>query len=111
MLPTIPRGALVRIGPVPSGGARVGDVVLALTGDGEPVLHRAIAVRHDCILMRGDASINVDPPVPLERVIGVATHVRINGEDRALARRPARSLTVSALKVRRRLARMVRRAR
>jgi putative nucleotidyltransferase-like protein len=111
MLPTIPRGALVRIGPVPSSGVRAGDVVLALTGDGEPVLHRAIAVRHDCILMRGDASINVDPPVPLERVIGVATHVRTNGEDRALGRRPARSLTVSALKVRRRLARMVRRAR
>ena len=51
MLPTIPRGALVRVGPVPSGGVRSGDVVLALTGDGEPVLHRAIAVRHDCILM------------------------------------------------------------
>jgi len=89
----------------------VGDVVLALTGDGEPVLHRAIAVRDDNILMRGDASINVDPPVPMARVIGVATHVRANGEDRALGRRPVRSLTVSALKVRRRLARIVRRAR
>jgi hypothetical protein len=111
MLPTIPRGALVRIGPVPSGGVTTGDVVLALTGDGEPVLHRAIAVRRDSILTRGDASINVDPPVPFERVIGVATHVRANGEDRVLGRRPSRSLTVSALKVRRRLARMVRRAR
>jgi len=111
MLPTIPRGALVRIGPVPSAGVRVGDVVLALTGDGEPVLHRAIAVRDDTILTRGDASINVDPPVPMARVIGVATHVRANGEDRALGRRPVRSLTVSALKVRRRLARIVRRAR
>jgi hypothetical protein len=49
--------------------------------------------------------------VPLDRVIGVATHVRINGENRPLGRRPLRSLTVSALKVRRRLARMVRRAR
>ena len=111
MLPTIPRGALVCIGPIPSGGVTAGDVVLALTADGEPVLHRAIAVRHDSVLMRGDASINVDPPVPLERVIGVATHVRANGKERALGRRPTRSLTVSALKVRRRLARMVRRAR
>ena len=111
MVPTIPRGALVRIGPVPSGGVRAGDVVLALTGDGEPVLHRAIVVGPDSLLMRGDASINVDPPVPLQRVIGVATHVRTNGEDRALGRRPPRSLSVSALKVRRRLARMVRRAR
>ena len=111
MLPTIPRGALVCIGPIPSGGVTAGDVVLALTADGEPVLHRAIAVRHDSVLMRGDASINVDPPVPLERVIGVATHVRANGKERALGRRPTRSRTVSALKVRRRLARMVRRAR
>ena len=111
MLPAIPRGALVRIGPVPSCGVRTGDVVLALTGDGEPVLHRAIAVRDDCIVMRGDASITVDPPVPLERIIGVATHVRTDGEDRALGRRPGRSLSVSALKVRRRLERMVRRAR
>ncbi len=111
MRPTIPRGALVRIGPVPSEGVTAGDVVLALTADGEPVLHRAIAVRHDSILTRGDASITIDPPVPFERVIGVATHVRDNGNDRALGRRPSRSLTVSALKVRRRLARMVRRAR
>jgi hypothetical protein len=111
MLPTIPRGSLVCIGPVPSGGVRSGDVVLALAADGEPVLHRAIVARPESILMQGDASINVDPPVPMERVIGVATHVRTNGEYRALGRRPVYSLTVSALKVRRRLARMVRRAR
>jgi len=111
MRPTIPGGALVRIGPLPNGGIRPGDVVLALTADGEPVLHRAVAVRRDGILTRGDASINMDPPVPHERVIGVATHVRENGKERALGRRPARSFTVSALKVRRRLARMVRRAR
>jgi len=111
MLPTIPRGALVCVGPVPSGGVRSGDVVLALAADGEPVLHRAIVARPESILMQGDASINVDPPVPMERVIGVATHVRTNGEYRALGRRPVHSLTVSALKARRRLARMVRRAR
>ena len=111
MRPTIPRGALVRIGPVPAGGICAGDVVLALTADGEPVLHRAVAVRHDGILTRGDASIVTDPLVTHNRVIGVATHVRENGRDRALGRRPVRSLTVSALKVRRRIARMVRRAR
>ena len=111
MRPTISRGALVRIGPVPNGGIRPGDVVLALTADGEPVLHRALVIRRDGILTRGDASITMDPPVPHERVIGVATHVRENGTERALGRRPARSFTVSALKVRRHLARMVRRAR
>ena len=111
MRPTIPRGALVRIGPVPDDGIRPGDVVLALTADGEPVLHRAVVVRRDGIVMRGDASITMDPPVPHERVIGVATHVREDGKERALGRRAARSFTVSALKVRRRLERMVRRAR
>ena len=111
MRPTIPRGALVRIGAVPTGGIRAGDVVLALTADGEPVLHRAVVVRSEGIVARGDASIITDPPVPYDRVIGVATHVRENGKERALGRRPVRSLTVSALKVRRRLARMVRRAR
>jgi hypothetical protein len=111
MRPTIPRGALVRIGPVPSAGIRVGDVVLALTADGEPVLHRAVAIRHDDIITRGDASIATDPPVPYDRVIGVATYVREDGKERALGRRPVRSFSVSALKVRRRLERMVRRAR
>ena len=68
MLPTIPRGALVRIGAVPPAGVTRGDVVLALTSDGEPVLHRAIAVCPDAIVTRGDAAIHVDPAVPLGRI-------------------------------------------
>jgi hypothetical protein len=111
MLPTIPRGALVRIGPVPAVGIVAGDVVLALTSDGEPVLHRAVTVRRDGIVMRGDAAVTTDPPVPHSSVIGVATHVHVDGVERPLGRRPRRSITVSALMVRRRLARMVRRAR
>lgn len=111
MLPTIPRGALVRIGPVPVIGVRRGDVILLLTSDGEPVIHRVVAVRGDTVVTRGDAANHTDPPVPIERVIGLATHVRHDGMDRAIGRRPRRSLAVSALKIRRRLARMVRRAR
>jgi len=111
MLPTIPRGALVRIGPVPAIGITRGDVVLALTSDGEPVLHRAIAVHEDRIVMRGDAAIHVDPAVASDRVIGVATHVLYDGTARPLGRRPRRSISISALKVRRRLARIVGRAR
>ena len=111
MLPTIPRGALVRVGPLPPQGVSRGDVVLALTRDGEPVLHRALAVEKDFVVLCGDAAIKADPPVPFTRVIGVATHVRYDGVERALGRRPARSLAVSALKMRRRLARMVRRGR
>jgi hypothetical protein len=110
MLPTVPRGALVRIGPLPSRGLLTGDVVLALTADGEPVLHRAISVTSDCVIMRGDAALHVDPPVPMSRVIGVATHVYDGGVERPIGRRPRRSISVSILKARRRLARMVRRA-
>ena len=43
MRPTIPRGALVRIGPVRS-GIRPGNVVLALTADGEPYCIASSAV-------------------------------------------------------------------
>ena len=111
MLPTIPRGALVRIGPVPRAGLDIGHVVLALTADGEPVLHRVVAFTDDGIVIRGDASIIADPPIPFRRVVGVATHVSDGGLDVPIGRRPLRSFAVSALKVRRRLARMVRRGR
>ena len=111
MLPTIPRDALVRIGPIPAHGINRGDIVLALTSDGEPVLHRAITVQPDGVVMRGDASIHTDPPIPFDRLIGVATHVCHDGIERALSRRPRRSIKVSALKVRRQIARIVRRAR
>jgi hypothetical protein len=109
MLPTIPRGGVVRLGPVPAAGVGVGDVVLALTADGEPVLHRVVALAEDDIVMRGDASLVSDPPVPVRRVIGIATHVEDRGRDVPIGRRPKRSLAVSALKARRRIARMVRR--
>jgi len=111
MMPTIPRGALIRIGPVPVSGIARGDVVLALTADGEPVIHRVVSVSADRVVMRGDASITIDPAIPLTRVIGVATHVSDGESERALGRRPRRSLAVSALKLRRRIARVVRRDR
>jgi hypothetical protein len=110
MIPSIPRGALVRIGPAPTAGISVGDIVLALTSDGEPILHRAVTVRDQGVVTRGDAAIHADPFVPLSRVIGVATHVRVGADERVLSRRPRHSIAVSALKMRRRIARVLRRA-
>jgi len=110
MIPAIPRGALVRIGPVPPEGFVVGDVVLALTDDGEPVLHRAVRVWDDGVITRGDAAIVSDPIVPSSRVIGLATHVRHGDAEHVLSRRPRRSIAISALKMRRRIARVLRRA-
>lgn len=109
MMPTIPRGAVVRIGALPATGVTRGDVVLALTRDGEPVLHRAVAVRRDSVVTRGDAAIHEDPAIPLTRIIGIATHVSDGATERPLGRRPQRSIAVSALKLRRRIARVVRR--
>ena len=109
MLPTIPRGALVRIAGVPQRGIARGDIVLALTADGEPVLHRVIDVDGETLTVRGDAALAPDPPTPVSRVIGVATHVAHLGVERELTRQAPRSLSVAALKLRRRLARAVRR--
>ena len=111
MLPSIPRGALVRIRGIPETGITSGDVVLALTADGEPVLHRVIQVDGPVLRLRGDAAVMDDPPVPLSRVIGIATHVAYDGAEWELSRRVPRSLSVAALRLRRRFARVVRRAR
>ena len=111
MLPTIARGALVRVDSLPGGGVSKGDVVLALTDDGEPFLHRVVAVADGWITTRGDAAIHTDPPVALTRVIGLATAVRTADGDRMLGRRARRSVAVTMLTLRRRVARVVRRAR
>ena len=111
MLPTIPRGSIVRVRGVPAKGVEKGDVILALTSDGEPVMHRVVAFANEGLVMRGDAALQPDPPTPMARVIGVATHVIRRGRPRAISKRRPLSLGVSALKLRRRLARVVRRAR
>jgi len=108
MLPTIPRGALVRVERIPDAGLAKGDVVLALTSDGEPVLHRVTIVFDHHVILRGDAALTTDPPVPVGRVIGIATHVRHEGGERALTRSPRRSMAVTVLKLRRRVARFAR---
>jgi len=111
MLPTIPRGALVRIQPLPEPGPSKGDIVLALTSDGEPVLHRVMMVFDHHLILRGDAALGADPPIPLAKVIGLATHVRDEAGERALTRSPRRSMAITVLKLRRRVERAVRRAR
>ena len=111
MLPTIARGALVRIEGLSPAGICKGDIALTLTADGEPVLHRVTLVSGDRIVTRGDSAIVADPPVPLTRVIGVATHVRDDAGERVLSRHARRSVAITMLKLRRRVARVVRRDR
>jgi hypothetical protein len=109
MLPTIARGALVRIEGLSPAGICKGDIALTLTMDGEPVLHRVALVSGDRIVTRGDAAIMADPPMPITRVIGIATHVRDATGERPLTRTAQRSVAITMLKLRRRVARVVRR--
>lgn len=111
MVPTVARGALVRIDPLPPEGIAKGDVVLLLTTDDEPVLHRVVSMRDGWVTTRGDGAIHTDPPVAMARVIGLATAVRDREGERPIGRSVRRSMAVTVLKLRRRVARVVRRAR
>ena len=71
MYPAIAHGDRVVLGPLPPGGARVGDVVLVGTGDG-PRLHRVVSTGSDSagpfLLTRGDAELGGG------RIIGEGVH-------------------------------------
>ena len=110
MLPAIPRGAAVRVGPPAARGIARGDVVLASFDDGLPVLHRVRAVREGRVWLKGDNRIFGDPPIPLDRVIGVVDAVEIDGVAVALDRRPRRSLRLALGRWRHFFARRVRHA-
>ena len=110
MLPAIPRGAAVRVGPPPARGIARGDVVLASFDDGLPVLHRVRAVRDGRVWLKGDNRIAGDPPIAIDRVIGVADAVEIDGVSVALDRRPRHSLRLALGRWRHFIARRVRHA-
>ncbi len=110
MLPAIPRGAAVRVGPRGVRGIVLGDVVLASFDDGLPVLHRVRAVRDGRVWLKGDNRIFSDPPIELDRVVGVADFVEIEGESIPIDQRPRRSLRLTLGRWRHFLARRLRHA-
>lgn len=78
MYPAIAHGDQVILGPLPEGGARVGDVVLAGTRDG-PRLHRVVSAGTDpsgpFLLVRGDAETGPGERVRPEAVCGRVVRV------------------------------------
>lgn len=105
MLPTIPRGARVWLAPPSATTLSPGAVVLAVTDEGEPVLHRIVEVHADGTLcLRGDSALAFDPVVRSSDVIAEATHVLVDGETRRIAPSPSRTVGARALAARRRLA-------
>jgi len=86
MEPTIPDGALIRIGPPPSGDYRVGDVVACVRG--EALFAHRIVYRDpagDIVLTRGDGWILCDPPVQRARIVGAVREYLDGGAWRAPA--------------------------
>jgi hypothetical protein len=69
MWPTFRDGRHVVVGPLPEGGPRCGEVVLA-TLAGRLVLHRVVGVRADALLLKGDARPRPDGWVPRVLVVG-----------------------------------------
>ena len=84
MYPAIAHGDRVILGPLPAGGARVGDVVLVGTDNG-PRLHRVVSTGTDpsgpFLLTRGDAEAG-----PGERVRPTAVCGRVVRVQRPLRR-------------------------
>jgi hypothetical protein len=72
MWPAIRDGALLRVEPRPADALRRGDLG-AFELQGLVVVHRVVApLEGGFVRLRGDAMEAEDPPVPVERILGVA---------------------------------------
>jgi hypothetical protein len=69
MAPVLREGDLVTI--VPGGCYRLGEIIL-FPRDGCLVLHRVVAKSSDRLLTKGDAAAHLDPPLPLQNILGRA---------------------------------------
>lgn len=77
MLPAVPAGACVRLGPLPDRPLRTGEVVLADVRAGAPLLHRIVDVEGDTYRLKGDSRLVPDPLVTHERLVALADSVRV----------------------------------
>ena len=99
MMPAIPTDGEVRVVPLSARRIRVGDVVLARTITGQPVLHRVRSLGEDHVQLKGDNLAVADDPLPMSEVIAIADAVRAGGRvapipaaPRAILQRLARTL-------------------
>ena len=77
MLPAVPAGACVRLGPLPDRPLRTGEVVLADVRAGAPLLHRIVDVEGDTYRLKGDSRLVPDPLVAHDRLVALADSVRV----------------------------------
>ena len=91
MLPAIPRGSEIRVDPLPAGGARRGDVVLASAMNGSPVAHRVWAALGERVWLKGDFRVTPDSPIRRADIIGLVSMVSSDGAVVAIPRRASRA--------------------
>lgn len=79
MAPAIPVNAEVRLAKLVANQPSVGDVVLARTATGQPMLHRVRAIRGQRIQLQGDNLLTPDDPLSLSDIVAIADAVRVDG--------------------------------
>lgn len=90
MEPAVPRGAQVRLCPLPERSLGAGDVVFAVTPTSIPVVHRVESIEESTIRLRGDALPEADSPLSPDRVLAIADRVRIGHAEFAMPARRGR---------------------
>jgi hypothetical protein len=78
MGPLARRGDAFLFEPLARGGARFGDVVLAVAG-GRAVTHRVVGRRGGLLILKGDASPHRDAPVRRVDIVGLARALEKRG--------------------------------
>lgn len=92
MIPAIARGAEIRVGPLPPRDLRTGDVVLARSATGRPVVHRISRIAGALVWLKGDFRLTADAPIAVSDILGLVDAVRIDGTVRPISPRPSRAL-------------------
>lgn len=91
MMPAISRGAEIRVGPLPARELRAGDVVLARSATGSPVVHRISRIAGPRVWLKGDFRLAADAPIDASEILCLVDAVRIEGTVRPVAPRRSRA--------------------
>jgi len=103
MLPFIPSGAELVVGPCPAGELARGDVAVVRTGAGV-LVHRVDSAGADSITTQGDARVRADGPFPVAAVLGRVERVALGPFGYATSGVVGRMAAAAAERMRRLLA-------
>jgi SOS-response transcriptional repressor LexA len=92
MTPFIRRGDLVTVHPRRGARPSLGEVLVATPDAHRFTVHRCVDRVADGVVLRGDCAPASDPPIALERVLGVVTRVERQGREVRAGLGPERRL-------------------